>query len=232
MITKRPSGERGHAKNSWLDTYHTFSFGSYHDADQLGFRQLRVLNEDRVEPGKGFGTHAHWEMEIVTVVLSGALEHKDSLGSGSVMRPGDMQRMTAGAGITHSEFNHSEDESLHFLQIWILPESPGLTPSYEQIGFPEDERRGRLRLVASRDGRDGSLTVHQDLSIFASILAPGESAEHTVAPDRHAWVQVARGALQLNGMALAQGDGAAVSDEPAVKIEATEPAELLLFDLA
>jgi redox-sensitive bicupin YhaK (pirin superfamily) len=191
VIRVRPSAERGHANHGWLDTRHTFSFADYRDPRHMGFRDLRVINEDRVQPSQGFATHGHRDMEIVTWVLSGALEHSDSLGNGSVIRPGDAQRMSAGTGVTHSEYNHSADELVHFLQIWILPERAGLPPSYEQRHFSEDERRNRLRVIAARDGRDGAVTIHQDVAIHAALLDAGAELEHAVAPRRHAWLQVA-----------------------------------------
>ncbi|HEX2115022.1 MAG TPA: pirin family protein [Alphaproteobacteria bacterium] len=230
MIAIRPAAERGRTEIDWLDSRHTFSFGEYFDPRHMGFRALRVINEDRVVPGAGFPTHGHRNMEIVTYVLDGAIAHKDSLGTGSVIRPGEVQRMTAGTGIRHSEFNHSEDEPLHFLQIWILPEKDGLPPGYEQKSFAKQP--GALRLVGSRDGRDGSITVHQDVDIHAAVLRTGDAVDFAPAPDRHMWVQVARGAVTLNGQALRQGDGAAVSKEPSLKIVAQEDAEIVLFDLA
>ncbi len=232
MITLRKSGERGHANYGWLDTYHTFSFNTYYDPAHMQFRDLRVINEDRVKPGRGFGTHPHEDMEILTYVLEGALEHKDSAGTGSVVRPGDVQRMSAGTGITHSEFNPSRSEPVHLLQIWILPEKLGLEPSYEQKTFPNKEKRGRLRLVASHDGRESSLTIHQDVDLYASILEKGGEVTHTLSPGRHAWLQVARGVVSLNGRAIHAGDGAAASNEQGLEIHADEPSELLLFDLA
>jgi redox-sensitive bicupin YhaK (pirin superfamily) len=232
MITLRPSSERGGAFHGWLDTRHTFSFAGYHDPAHMGFRALRVLNEDKITPGAGFPTHGHREMEIVSVVLAGALEHQDSTGHHEVLRPGEVQRMTAGTGVYHSEGNPSQGEGTHFLQIWILPDTRGLRPGYEQKAFPEGERRGVLRLVGSRDGRDGSLTIHQDLSLYVSLLAPGERVTHTLANGRHAWVQLVRGAIDVNGTKLEAGDGAAVSEESLLTIAATEDAELLLFDLA
>jgi hypothetical protein len=228
----RRSGERGHFDHGWLDTRHTFSFGDYHDPAHMGFRSLRVLNDDRVRPGAGFPTHSHRDMEIVTWVLDGALEHRDSLGNGSVIRPGEAQRLSAGTGITHSEFNHSASEPLHFLQIWILPAARGLPPGYEQRSFPEADRRGRLRRIASPDGRDGSVTVRQDAEVFATLLSPGESARHELAPGRSAWVHVARGEIDLGGRILQAGDGAAASEEPGVEISARTDSEVLLFDLA
>ena len=232
MITVRPSDERGRSELGWLSSRHTFSFADYLDARHMGFRTLRVVNEDRVQPGGGFPTHGHRDMEIVTYVVEGALEHKDSLGTGSVIRPGEVQRMTAGTGVTHSEYNPSRTEPVHFLQIWILPERQGLAPGYEQRAFPAAEMQGRLRLVAARDGRDGSVTVHQDVRLLAARLAPGEEIVHSLAPGRHAWLQVVRGALVMNGTTLAAGDGAAVSDEARLALAASAPSELLLFDLA
>ncbi len=232
MITIRKSEERGHFSHGWLDTFHTFSFDQYYDPAHMHFRALRVINEDRVAPAQGFPTHSHRDMEIITYILSGALEHRDSMGSGSVIRPGDVQRMSAGTGVSHSEFNPSDTESTHLLQIWILPKARGLAPSYEEKSFSEDERRGRLRLVASEDGRDASVTIHQDARLYAAILDAGASVQHTLGANRYAWLQVAGGAISLNEMELEQGDGAAVKDETDLKIVAQEPAELLLFDLA
>ena len=232
MITVRKSEERGHFDLGWLDTYHTFSFDQYYDPAHTHWRSLRVINEDRVAPGQGFPTHSHRDMEIITYILSGALEHRDSMGSGSVIRPGDVQRMSAGTGVSHSEFNPSDRESVHLLQIWILPESRGLAPSYEEKSFSEDERRGRLRLVASEDGREGSITIQQDARLYAAILDAGASVEHTLGANRYAWLQVARGAVRLNEFDLQPGDGAAVSNETALKTVAQESAEILLFDLA
>lgn len=232
MITVRKAADRGGGDHGWLDTRHTFSFADYHDPAQMGFRGLRVINEDRVKPGRGFPTHGHRDMEILSYVLAGALEHEDSMGTGSVIRPGDVQRMSAGTGVMHSEFNPSRTEPVHFLQIWILPGTRGLEPSYEQKHFPEAEKRGRLRLIASRDGRDGSVTIHHDASVYAAVLAPGERVALALADGRHAWVQVARGAVTLNGEMLGAGDGAALSREPALTLVAAEPAEALVFDLA
>ena len=232
MITVRPSGERGRSELGWLSSRHTFSFADYLDPRHMGFRSLRVVNDDRVQPGAGFPTHGHRDMEIVTYVVEGALEHKDSMGTGSVIRPGEVQRMTAGTGVTHSEYNASRTEPVHFLQIWILPERQGLAPGYEQRAFPGAEMQGRLRLVASRDGREGSVTVHQDVQVLAARLAAGDEAVHRLAPGRHAWLQVVHGALALNGTTLATGDGAVVSDETRLALVAREPAELLLFDLS
>ena len=231
MIAVRPAAERGHADHGWLDTRHTFSFASYHDPGHMGFRSVRVINEDRVQPAQGFGTHAHRDMEILTWVLEGALEHKDSMGNGSVIRPGDLQRMSAGTGVTHSEFNPSREAGVHFLQIWLLPRERGLPPGYEQKRFPQESRRGRLRLIAAGDGREGAVTIHQDADVWTALLQPGESLSHRLAPGRYAWVHVARGAVSLNGSTLGAGDGAAVSDESALEITAAAGAEVLLFDL-
>lgn len=232
MITRRASHERGHTQLSWLDSRHTFSFDRYWDPRYMGFRALRVINEDWIQPGQGFGMHPHRDMEIITYVLDGALEHRDSLGTGSVIYPGDGQRMTAGAGIRHSEYNHSQTEPVHLLQIWILPQQRGLEPGYEQKQFPMESKRQRWCLMASEDGRDGSVTVHQDVRLFVTILEPGQQLDYSLDSNRHAWLQVARGAVTLNGMALDQGDGAAISDERWLELTATQPAELLLFDLA
>lgn len=232
MVSLRPSSKRGHANRDWLDSYHTFSFGHYQDDRYMGFRALRVINEDRVSPGAGFPTHDHQDMEIVTYVLEGALEHKDSIGTGSLIRRGDLQRMSAGTGILHSEFNPSKEEAVHLLQIWLLPERRGLPPGYEQRNFSEAEKTGRLRLIASRDGDDGSVTVHQDVRLFASLLATGETVTHPIPPGRHAWLQLAKGAVNVNGVTMREGDGAAVTDEESLEVAATEPSELLLFDLA
>jgi len=231
MLTIRKAEDRGHANHGWLNTYHTFSFANYYEPKHLGFRALRVINEDRVSPGNGFGTHGHKNMEIITYVLEGALEHKDSIGTGSVIQPGEVQRMSAGTGILHSEFNHSKSESVHFLQIWLLPEREGLPPSYEQRNFSPAKTPGKLHLVAARDGRDAAVTVHQDVDLYAAVLEPGDRVSHSLQPQRHAWVQVARGAITLNGLSLDKGDGAAISEETDVVIEATTDAEILLFDL-
>ncbi len=231
MIQVRPSSERGHFNHGWLDTYHTFSFAAYRDPHHMGFRQLRVINEDRVQPGSGFDTHEHWDMEILTVVLEGALEHRDSLGNGSVIHPGEVQRMTAGTGIEHSEFNHSAEDLVHFLQIWVLPERQNLHPGYEQRAFSTEERQGTLRLVASPDGSEGSLTIHQDVKMFTSLLAPEQEVVHSLPAGRHAWLQVTRGQVTLNDHLLACGDGARVSDESSLRVAATDPAEILLLDL-
>jgi quercetin 2,3-dioxygenase len=232
MITIRPSQERGGGNHGWLKTHHTFSFSDYWDPKWMGFRSLRVINEDWVAPNNGFPTHPHRDMEIITYVLEGKLEHKDSLGTGSVILPGDGQRMTAGSGIRHSEFNPSTTEAVHLLQIWIQPEKAALPPSYEQKSFPEKEKQGKLRLVASREASDGSVKINQDAQLYVTLLKPGEEVTHTLAPGRHAWLQVARGAVDLNGQTLAQGDGAAIGEENKLTIQGKENAEVLLFDLA
>jgi redox-sensitive bicupin YhaK (pirin superfamily) len=233
MIELRPAGERGHAEHGWLDSFHTFSFADYFDPAHMGFRALRVINEDRVAPGKGFGTHGHRDMEIVSYVIEGALQHKDSMGNGSIIRPGDVQRMSAGTGVTHSEMNGSKTETVHFLQIWIIPERSGLRPGYEQKLFADDDKRGRLRLVASPDGREGSVTIHSDQRMYAGLLGRGDRASLSLAEGRHAWVHVVRGRLRVNGNELGAGDGAALSDEPAVSVEGLDgEAEVLVFDLA
>jgi hypothetical protein len=227
----RKATERGHADHGWLNTYHTFSFAGYLDPQHMGFRALRVINEDRVQPGQGFGTHPHRDMEIISYVLEGALEHKDSMGNGSIIRPGEVQRMSAGTGVTHSEYNHSKNEPVHFLQIWILPEKEGVLPGYEQKRFPDEEKRKNLRLIVSRDGRDGSLTINQDVNLFASLLGPGEEIGYRLPSGRHAWVQVIRGNVAINDILLQQGDGIAVSDEAQLEICGQDASELLLFDL-
>jgi quercetin 2,3-dioxygenase len=232
MIAVRRSEDRGHARHGWLESRHTFSFADYHDPKHMGFRDLRVINEDRVAPGEGFGKHSHHDMEIVSYVIEGALAHSDSLGNGSTIRPGDVQRMSAGTGVTHSEHNPSETEPVHFLQIWILPDRGGVPASYEQRHFTREERAGRLRLVASHDGREGSVRLHQDVALFAGLLAPGATVTHALLPGRHAWVQVVRGAVTANGAPLEAGDGAAVSEEAALELAAREAAEVLVFDLA
>jgi quercetin 2,3-dioxygenase len=233
MLTLRRAEERGRADLGWLDSRHSFSFGQYHDPSHMGFGPLRVINEDRVAGGGGFPAHPHGNMEIVSYVLSGALAHKDSLGTGSVIRPGDVQRMSAGSGIRHSEFNVSETEPVHFLQIWILPEQEGLEPSYEQKSFGDDEKRGRWRLVGSRDGRDGSVTIHQDVDLYATLLGQGESLSHALAQDRIGWLQVARGTASVNGQQLYPGDGVKFEQPGEIAVTATsETTELLLFDMA
>ena len=232
MIAVRRAADRGHANHGWLDTYHTFSFGSYRDPRMMGFRSLRVINEDVVLPGQGFGTHPHEDMEIVTYVLEGALEHRDSMGNGEVLRPGEFQRMSAGKGITHSEFNPSNDRPVHLYQIWLFPQQLGIEPSYEQKEFADSERHNRMRLVASPNAAEGSLLIHQDARIFLSALDDLAEVRHELAEGRHAWLQVLRGELTLNGDDLAVGDGAAISDESRLAIRARGGAEVLLFDLA
>lgn len=232
MIQIRYAEDRGRASLGWLDSRHTFSFADYYDPKYMGFGPLRVINEDRVQPGQGFGTHAHRDMEIISYVLEGALEHKDSLGTGSVIRPGSVQRMSAGTGVTHSEFNHSNSETLHFLQIWIIPEQRGLDPSYEEKGITDSDRRGKLHLVASRDGRAESVLVHQDVDLYCSLLVQGEALTHEPRPGRKYWLQMAQGTATVSGEQLYPGDGAAIADELHIKIEATSDCELLLFDMA
>jgi redox-sensitive bicupin YhaK (pirin superfamily) len=232
MINIRRSKERGGGDYGWLNTKHTFSFDQFHDPKWMGFRSLRVINEDHVAPAAGFPLHPHRDMEIITYLLSGELEHKDSLGTGSVIRPGDGQRMSAGRGIRHSEMNPSVSEGAHLLQIWIMPDKQGHEPSYEQREFPEKEKRGKLRLIASPDGKDGSVTIHQDAKLYVSLLSPGQEVTHELGKGRYAWLQVAKGAVELNGKKLNQGDGVAVSDESKLVIKGTEEAEVLLFDLA
>ncbi|HEX6212054.1 MAG TPA: pirin family protein [Methylomirabilota bacterium] len=231
-ILLRPAGERGHADHGWLDTWHTFSFSDYYDPRFMGFRSLRVINEDVVAPGRGFPTHGHRDMEIITYVLRGVLQHRDSLGTGSLIRPGEVQRMSAGTGVRHSEANPSTAEPVHLLQIWIEPARVGLEPGYEQKAFGEEDKRGRLRLVASPDGAEGSVTIHQDTRVYATLLDAGQRVVHRLAPGRHAWVHVARGSLTLDGQRLAAGDGAAVSGESSVTLVGEQSAEALLFDLA
>ncbi len=231
MLAIRPADERGVANFGWLDSRHTFSFGHYHDPRFMGFGPLRVINEDRVKPSQGFGTHGHNDMEIISYVLDGALEHKDSLGTGSIIRPGDVQRMTAGTGVRHSEYNASDTDPVHFLQIWILPEKNGLKPSYEQKAFSAEDKRGQLRLVGSRDGRDGTVTIHQDVDLYASLLADGESVSHEFAEGRYGWLQVARGSVRLNGNTLTVGDGVALKDASQITIDGVDDAEILLFDM-
>jgi redox-sensitive bicupin YhaK (pirin superfamily) len=226
----RRATDRGHAEHGWLESFHTFSFADYLDPAHMGFRTLRVINEDRVAPGKGFGTHGHRDMEIVSYVLSGALEHKDSIGTGSVIRPGDVQRMTAGTGVLHSEFNASKSELVHFLQIWILPDRPGHTPGYEQKTFTSEDKRGKLRLVASRDGHEGSVTIHQDASIFAALLGPGESVTHTLASGRGAWIHVARGSIEVGSTLLSAGDAAAIETPGPITLAGGD-GEVIVFDL-
>jgi redox-sensitive bicupin YhaK (pirin superfamily) len=232
MIELRPAAERGHADHGWLDSWHSFSFADYHDPAHMGFGALRVINEDRIAAGTGFGTHGHRDMEIVSYVLDGALAHKDSLGNGSVIRPGDVQRMSAGTGVLHSEFNHQKDAPTHFLQIWVQPDRRGLAPGYEERHFSEADKRGRLRLIASPDGADGSLTLRQSARLYAGLLDGDERARLVLDPGRRAYVHVVRGAVSVNGRRLAAGDAAKLVDEPAVELDAGEGAEVLVFDLA
>ncbi|MFM1988399.1 MAG: hypothetical protein RJA99_1356 [Pseudomonadota bacterium] len=232
MIELRPAAERGHAQHGWLDSWHSFSFAGYHDPAHMGFGALRVINEDRVAAGTGFGTHGHRDMEIVSYVLDGALAHKDSMGNGSVIRPGDVQRMSAGTGVLHSEFNHQQDAPTHFLQIWIEPERRGIAPGYEEKRFDEADKRGRLRLVASPDGADGSVTIHQQARLYAGLFDRDERARLVLDPGRRAYVHVARGRATVNGHALAAGDALKLVGEPAVEIDGGERAEVLVFDLA
>lgn len=231
MITIRPANQRGQTRVDWLDSRHSFSFNDYYDPQHMGFRSLRVINDDRVVPGAGFGTHGHRDMEIISYVLEGKLEHKDSLGHGSVLRPGEFQRMSAGTGVRHSEFNPSSTEGAHFHQIWLLPDRPGHVPSYEQKLFPEEQRAGKLRLVASPNGRDGSLTIHQDAEVFLSTLHAQQQVTYALRSGRHGWLQVLRGSVRLNDQALSEGDGAAVSGERDLVIAGAEFAEIMLFDL-
>jgi quercetin 2,3-dioxygenase len=232
MITPRKAADRGRTKIDWLDSRHSFSFGDYYDPAQMGFRALRVINEDRVRPGAGFPTHGHRDIEIITYILEGALEHKDSLGTGSIIRPGEAQRMSAGTGITHSEFNHSKSEPVHFLQIWILPSSPGITPGYEQKTIDDSKAHGGFAPIGSQSGGDCSVKIHQDAALSVAKLERGQTVASNLKKGRHGWVQVARGDVTVNGTALAQGDGAAISDEEKVSIVAKSPAEVLFFDLA
>ena len=232
MIQVRKSNERGHADHGWLDSHHTFSFADYYDPENMGFRALRVINEDRVEPAQGFGTHGHRDMEILSYVLEGGLAHRDSTGGGGVIKPGDVQRMSAGTGVMHSEFNASRSEPVHFLQIWIVPERRGIAPGYEQKHFPPEQRQGQLRLIASPDAADGSVKIHQDAQVYSTLLGKGQTVSHALATSRHAWVQVARGQVRVGDVVLSAGDGAAVSDERSVTLTGDEPSEVLLFDLA
>ena len=232
MMDFRRSQDRGHANHGWLDSFHSFSFADYHDPAHMGFGALRVINEDRVKPGMGFGTHGHRDMEIVSYVLSGALEHKDSMGNGSIIKPGNVQRMSAGTGVRHSEFNPSATEPVHFLQIWIEPNVAGVKPGYEEKHFSEADKRGRLRLIASPDGRDGSVTIHQDAAVFAGLFDGHETATHALAAGRRAYVHVARGEITVNGQPLGAGDALKLSGEASVRLEAGRGAEVLVFDLA
>ena len=231
MLNVRQAEDRGIANLGWLDSRHTFSFGHYYDPRFMGFGPLRVINEDRVKPGQGFGTHGHSDMEIISYVLDGALEHKDSMGNGSVIRPGDVQRMSAGTGVRHSEFNASQTDPVHFLQIWILPEQKGIEPGYEQKFFSADDKRGRLRLIGRRDGRDGSVKIHQDANLYAAVLAEGERVRHELAAGRKAWVQVARGSVRLNHSQLKRGDGVAFEGPAELELTGASDTEVLLFDM-
>jgi redox-sensitive bicupin YhaK (pirin superfamily) len=232
MLLIRRADDRGRAELGWLDSRHTFSFADYHDARFMGYGPLRVINEDRVQPGKGFGTHGHRDMEIISYVLEGELAHRDSIGNGSVIRRGDVRRMTAGTGVQHSEFNYSSTEPVHFFQIWIFPDKRGLAPGYEEKHFDDETKRGQLKLVASRDGRDGTVLIHQDAELYSALLAPGDEVSHTTERIRKGWVQLASGAVTVNGEALAPGDGAAIAYEETVAIKASAESELLLFDMA
>ena len=232
MITRRPADERGSTRTGWLDSWHTFSFNRYYDPRHMGFRDLRVINEDFVAPATGFGAHSHSDMEIITYIVSGALEHKDSMGNTSVIRPGDAQRMSAGTGVTHSEHNPSADTPTHLLQIWILPEREGLPPGYEQREFVSEGASGGLRLIASRTASDGAVKVHQDVEVYAATLGEGEEVAYELRSGRHAWVQLIKGSLRVNDVELRAGDGAAVSEEDRLLMRAVEPSEMLLFDLA
>jgi quercetin 2,3-dioxygenase len=231
MLLIRRAHERGHANHGWLDSFHSFSFGDYYDPEHMSFRSLRVINEDRVAPGNGFGTHPHRDMEIISYVIEGAIEHRDSIGNGSVIRPGDVQRMSAGTGITHSEFNPSETEAVHFLQIWVVPEPTGLAPSYEQKAFDRLEKQGQLRLVASQDGRENSVVVHQDVNIYATILVAQASVQLDLQTDRYYWVQVVRGEIVVNGEAVSAGDAIALSQESQLSLTGQQETEVLVFDL-
>ncbi len=232
MMVKRLASERGHADHGWLDTRHTFSFADYYDPKQMGFRALRVINEDRVAPGKGFGTHGHRDMEILSYVLEGALAHKDNMGTGSTIRPGDVQRMSAGTGVMHSEFNGSPSQPVHFLQIWILPDEPGIPPGYEQKHFSDEDKQGRLRLIASPDGGDGSVTIHANARVYAGRFHRDQAASLALAGGRHAWVHVARGRASVAGQELGPGDAVGLSGEPSLEVRGIEDAEVLVFDLA
>jgi quercetin 2,3-dioxygenase len=231
VIARRPAAERGHADHGWLESWHSFSFAGYDDPAHVHWGPLRVINEDRVQPGQGFGTHGHRDMEILSVVIDGALGHRDSMGNGATIVPGEVQRMSAGRGVTHSEYNHDPRGVTHFLQIWIIPSAQGVAPSYEQKAFADDEKRGRLRLLASPDGADGSLTIHQDARLYAGLFDGAESADHALAPGRLGYVHVVKGTAVVDGHALAAGDALRYADEPAIRIERGEGAELLVFDL-
>lgn len=231
MLAVRKAEERGRSRISWLDSYHTFSFSDYYDPNAMGFRSLRVINDDTVAPAGGFGTHGHRDMEIITYVLEGALEHADSLGTGSVIRPGDVQKMSAGSGIRHSEFNQSKTDPVHFLQIWIVPDRSGVEPGYQQLHFPRDAKLGKLLLVASNEKRDGLIHIQQDAKLYVTVLEANQRVEHTLASGRHAWIHVARGSATVNGHVLRAGDGAAITDERKIEISGAPEAEVLLFDL-
>jgi quercetin 2,3-dioxygenase len=232
MMTIRKATERGHANHGWLDSHHTFSFADYYDPKHMGFRSLRVINDDRVEGGRGFGAHPHRDMEIISYVLEGALSHKDSMGTGATIRPGDVQRMSAGTGVVHSEFNASKADEVHFLQIWLIPSEQGIKPGYEQKTFSDGEKRGRLRLVASHNGADGSVKIHTDANVYAGLFGAGEQAQLELADQRGAWVHVARGKVKVNGEVLGEGDGVAIENERSVRVEGVDNAEVLVFDLA
>jgi quercetin 2,3-dioxygenase len=232
MMTIRKASERGHADHGWLDSHHTFSFANYYDEKHMGFHNLRVINDDRVSPGQGFGTHPHRDMEIISYVLDGALAHKDSMGTGATIRPGDVQRMSAGTGVLHSEYNASKADDVHFLQIWIVPAKRNIAPSYEQKTFSDADKRGKLALVASQDGRDGSVTINADARVYAGVFGTDDKAELAIAAGRGAWVQVARGKVRVNGQELGEGDGAAIENEGLVRIEGVDEAEVLAFDVA
>ncbi len=231
MFAVRRAEERGHANHGWLNSYHTFSFGDYYDPRHMGFSNLRVINDDTVSPSGGFGTHGHKDMEIISYVLAGALKHEDSMGNGSVIRPGDVQRMSAGTGVMHSEFNASDAKPAHFLQIWVMPEEAGLKPSYEQKAFSDEEKRGHLRLVGSRDGRDGSVTIHQDVNLYATLLRDGDRVSHVLADGRRGWVQVAQGSAIFNDQQLQPGDGVAIEGPATITLTGVSEAEVLLFDM-
>jgi redox-sensitive bicupin YhaK (pirin superfamily) len=231
MYAIRHSDQRGRANFGWLDSRHTFSFGHYHDQKHMGFGALRVINEDRVKPGKGFDTHGRRDMEILSYVIEGALLHKDSMGNGSIIRPGDLQRMSAGTGVRHSEYNASGDEDVHFLQIWIVPEVDGLPPGYEQQAFTREDKLNQLRLVGSRDGRVGSIVIHRDVDLFASVLEPGATVSHPLGETRRGWIQVVRGSVELDGQPLTAGDGVAISQAGDIALTGVDPAEVLLFDM-
>ena len=231
MLTVRKANERGHANHGWLDTWHTFSFADYYDPREMGFGPLRVINDDTVQPGRGFGTHGHRDMEIITYVLEGALEHKDSMGNGSIIRPGNVQRMSAGTGVQHSEFNPSRDEVVHLLQIWIEPNVRGVRPGYEEKRFEANDKKGRLRLIASPDGRDGSVTIHQDSLVYAGIMEEGDSVRQELTPGRRAYVHLARGAVSVNGEKLKAGDGAKIDGATEIRLHDGSHGEVLVFDL-